>query len=260
VKARQIPVELVSLFQALLTLEFIIQTELTTLQLKTLLPKTLFFPFSHVTLSILDQVVQLEKVIKNWFHIKELGAVMLTREEALNLVKKNVAKRNFVYHMLAVEAIMKSLAKHFGEDEHLWGLTGLLHDIDYGKTEATPEKHAMLAEEILNEFALPQEVIKAIKAHNFQYTHVKPETRMEKALIACDAVSGLLVACALVMPSKKLKDVKVETVIKKLKAKDFARGVERERILFCEEIGIPRKKFFEITLDGLKNISSEIGL
>jgi len=185
---------------------------------------------------------------------------MLTREEALNLVKKNVTERNFVYHMLAVEAIMRSLAKHFGEDENLWGLTGLLHDIDYGKTEDTPEKHALLAEEILKEFVLPEEVIRAIKAHNYVYTNIKPETRMEKALIACDAISGLLVACALVMPSKKLADVRVETVTKKFNAKDFARGVDRNRILFCEEVGIPREKFFEIALSGLKNVSAEIGL
>jgi len=185
---------------------------------------------------------------------------MLRREEALRSVEKNVTKRNFVYHMLAVEAIMESVAKHFGEDEYVWGLTGLLHDIDYGKTESSPEKHALLAEEILKDFVLPEEVIRAIKAHNFQYTHVKPETRMEKALIACDAVSGLLVACALVMPSKKLTDVKLETIINKFKAKDFARGVDRERILFCEEIGISKEKFFEIALKGLKNISSEIGL
>lgn len=184
---------------------------------------------------------------------------MLTREEALNLVKKNVTKRNIVYHMLAVEAIMRSLAKHFGEDEYLWGLTGLLHDIDYGKTEGTPEKHGILAEEILREL-VSKELIRAIKAHNFQYTRIKPEARMEKALIACDAVSGLLVACALVMPSKKLADVKIKTVMKKFKDKDFARGANRERILFCEEIGVPIEKFFENALTGLKNISTEIGL
>ncbi|MDH5437930.1 MAG: HDIG domain-containing protein [Candidatus Bathyarchaeota archaeon] len=191
--------------------------------------------------------------------LNKLGDVMLTREEALNLIKKNVMKRNIVYHMLAVEAIMRSLAKHSGEDEQLWGLTGLLHDIDYGKTEGKPEKHSILAEEILKEL-VPAELIKAIKAHNFQHTHIKPETRMEKALIACDAISGLLVACALVMPSKKLADVKVKTVMKKFKDKDFARGANRERMLFFEEIGIPREKFFEIALNGLRNISSEIGL
>jgi putative nucleotidyltransferase with HDIG domain len=184
---------------------------------------------------------------------------MLTRDEALSLVKKNVSKRNIVYHMLAVEAIMRSLAKHFGENEEVWGLIGLLHDIDYEKTEATPEKHSLLAEEILKGI-VPDELIKSIKTHNFKHTGIMPENRMEKALIASDAISGLLVACALVMPSKKLADVKVETVAKKFKDKDFARGAERERILICEEIGIPREKFFEIALNGLKSIANDIGL
>jgi hypothetical protein len=184
---------------------------------------------------------------------------MLTRDEALNLVKKNVTKRNVVYHMLAVEAIMRSVAKHFGEDEDKWGLVGILHDVDYEKTEATPEKHSLLAEEILKGF-VPDELIKVIKTHNFKYTGVMPETHIEKTLIASDAISGLLVACALVMPSKKLADVKVETVSKKFKDKDFARGADRERIIVCEEIGIPREKFFEIALDGLKSVAAEIGL
>lgn len=185
---------------------------------------------------------------------------MLTQEEALNLVKKNVAKRNFLYHMIAVEAIMRSVARCLGENEKLWGLTGLLHDIDYEKTEDNPEKHGLLSAEILSNFDVPEEVIRAIKAHNFHHTHVKPESTMEKALIACDAISGLLVACALVMPSKKLAEVKVGTVAKKFRDKSFARGVERGRILFCEEFGMPRKLFFKIALDGLKAVSSEIAL
>jgi len=184
---------------------------------------------------------------------------MLTRDEALSLVKEHISKRNIVYHVVAVEAIMRALAKHFGEDEQLWGLLGLLHDVDYEKTEATPEKHSLLTEEILKG-KVPSEIIKAIKTHNFKYTGVMPQTRMEKALIAADAISGLLVACALVMPSKKLADVKVETVSKKFKDKDFARGAERERILICEEIGLPREKFFEIALNGLKNVAPQIGL
>lgn len=184
---------------------------------------------------------------------------MLSRNEAFNLVKRHVSKRNVVYHMLAVEAIMRSTAKHFGENEELWGLVGLLHDVDYEKTETTPEKHSLVAEEILKG-SIPNELIKAVKTHNFLHTGVKPETRMEKALIACDAISGLLVACALVMPSKKLADVKVETVEKKFKDKDFARGAERDRIIVCEEIGIPRERFFEIALNGLKDVATEIGL
>lgn len=184
---------------------------------------------------------------------------MLTRDEAIGLIRKNVTKRNVVYHMLAVEAIMRSGARYLGEDENKWGLIGLLHDIDYEKTEATPEKHSLLAEEILRRI-VPDEFIKSIKTHNFRYTGIKPENKMEKALIASDAISGLLVACALVMPSKKLADVKVETIAKKFKDKDFARGAERERILICEEIGIPREKFFEIALNRLKSVAAEIGL
>ncbi|MCS7096639.1 MAG: HDIG domain-containing protein [Candidatus Bathyarchaeota archaeon] len=184
---------------------------------------------------------------------------MLTREEALDLVRRNVSKRNILYHMFAVEAIMRSVASYFGENVDLWGLVGLLHDIDYEKTEVTPEKHSLLASEMLGD-AVPAEVVQAIKAHNFKYTGVKPESRLEKSLIACDAISGLLVACALVMPSRKLKDVKAETVAKKFKDKDFARGADRERILLCEEIGISREKFFELALEGLKKIAHEIGL
>jgi len=184
---------------------------------------------------------------------------MLTRDEALELVKKHVSKRNVIYHMLAVEAIMRSTAKHFGENEKLWGLVGLLHDVGYEKTEATPEKHSLLTAEILKGL-IPDELTKAIKTHNFRHTGLTPETKMEKALIASDAISGLLVACALVMPSKKLGDVKVESVAKKFKDKDFARGADRERTLICEEIGIPREKFFEIALNGLRNTATEIGL
>jgi len=184
---------------------------------------------------------------------------LITREEALNLVNKNVKKRNVIYHMLAVEAIMRKVANYFGEDENKWGLLGLLHDIDYEKTEAMPEKHGILAEEILKGI-IPDEIVKSIKTHNHKYTGIMPENRMEKALIASDAISGLLVACALVMPSKKLADVKVETVAKKFKDKDFARGAERERILVCEEIGISRNEFFEMALNGLEKVATYIGL
>ncbi len=184
---------------------------------------------------------------------------MLKREEAINLVRQHVSKRNIVYHMLAVEAIMRNLARHFGEDEEKWGLVGLIHDIDYEKTETTPEKHSLVAEQLLKD-VLPEEMLRVIKAHNSKHTGVKPESRIEKALIASDAISGLLVACALVMPSKKLAEVKVETVTKKFKDKDFARGADRERILLCEEIGLQREQFFELALNGLKEIAKEIGL
>jgi putative nucleotidyltransferase with HDIG domain len=184
---------------------------------------------------------------------------MLTHAEALELVKKNVAKNNVVYHMMAVEAIMNALAKHLAEDKEKWGLVGLLHDIDYEKTETTPEQHSLLAENMLKDI-VDADIIRAIKSHNFEHTGTKPETKLEKALIAADAVSGLLIACALVMPSKKLADVKLESVGKKSKDKDFARGADRGKMLFCEQIGIPREKFFEVALNGLKESAMQIGL
>jgi putative nucleotidyltransferase with HDIG domain len=201
----------------------------------------------------------MDKVIKEQALMKNLGDIVLTRKEALSLVKKNVSKRNIVYHMIAVEAIMRGLARRFGEDEDLWGLTGLLHDIDYERIGEAWDKHGILAEEILKTL-VPEEVKRAIKAHNFERTNVMPETKMEKALIACDSISGLLVACALVMPSKKLADVKAKTIKKKFKDKDFARGADRGRMLFCEKIGVPKEEFFEIALDGLKSYAAEIGL
>ncbi len=154
---------------------------------------------------------------------------------------------------------MRSLADYFRESTDTWGMIGLLHDLDYEKTESTPEKHGMLTEQMLMN-QVPADVTRAIKTHNAKYTGVQPENRVEKALIAADAISGLLVACALVMPSRKLADVKVESVAKKFKDKDFARGADRQRILVCEEVGIPSKEFFDIALTGLKRIAPDIGL
>ena len=184
---------------------------------------------------------------------------MLSRADALKLLEENVRDRKIVLHMIAVGAIMKRLARYFGEDENLWELVGLLHDIDYERTKDDPSKHGLIAEEILGSL-VSKDILRAIKSHNYENTGFEPKTRMEKALIASDAVSGLIIACALVMPSKKLEEVKVKTIKKKFKQKDFARGVSRERILFCEEIGIPREKFFELALDALKEVSEELGL
>jgi len=184
----------------------------------------------------------------------------LDRDEALDLLRRHVVKETNRYHMLAVEAVMKGLARHLGESEELWGLTGLLHDIDYEKVGSTFEKHGLVAEEILGDFSPPGEVLRAIKAHNYEHTGVEPQSRLEKALIAADAVSGLLVACALVMPSKSLAEVRVETVGKKYRKKDFARGVDRGRIDVCEEVGVSRESFFEIALESMKAIRGQIGL
>ena len=183
----------------------------------------------------------------------------MNREEALALVRENVDKINLIKHMFAVEAIMKETAKNLNEDKEKWGLLGLIHDIDFGKTENDPKNHSLLAEEILDG-KVDEEIIRAIKSHNFENTNVMPESNMEKILIAADAVSGLIIAAALIMPSKKLADVKVESISSKFKKKDFARNCSRENILFCEQIGIAKEKFFDISLKALQGISDDLGL
>jgi hypothetical protein len=183
----------------------------------------------------------------------------MNREEALDLLKRHITNRKILSHCLAVEAIMRGLAKHLREDEAVWGTVGLLHDLDYDKTKSNPEEHTLITAKML-ENQVSNEIIRAIKAHNAKYTKVSPQTAMDKALIAADAVSGLLIACALVMPSKRLEEVSVKTVKKKFKSKDFAKNVNRERILVCQEMGIPIEGFFEISLKSLQSISQELGL
>lgn len=183
---------------------------------------------------------------------------MLSREDALRLVREYVKNDRLVKHMLAVEAIMRALARRLGEDEELWGLTGLVHDIDYELTKDNPDRHGLVSVEILKG-KVPDETLNAIRAHNPRIGRA-PETAMEKALVASDAISGLLIACALVMPHKKLSEVRVKTVKGKFKSKDFARGANRESILLCEELGIERTEFFEIALKALQEIAGQLGL
>lgn len=183
----------------------------------------------------------------------------MNRDEALVLVRENIKKENLIKHMLAVEAIMKSTAEFLGEDKEKWALVGLLHDIDYEKTENDINKHALLQEEILKG-KVPDDIIRTIKSHGYWYTGVMPEGKIDYSLIAADAISGLVIACALVMPSKKLQDVSVETVVKRYKEKDFARNCNRDRIYMCEKIGVDRMKFAEIALKALQNISDSLGL
>ncbi|MCS7120399.1 MAG: HDIG domain-containing protein [Nitrososphaerota archaeon] len=175
----------------------------------------------------------------------------MLREDAIELINSKVKNRNVLRHMLAVGAIMKNLAKYLNEDEYKWELTGLLHDIDYEETCDNFIMHGIVACEMLKG-KVKDEILRAIRAHN-EATGTMPESLMEKGLIAADAVSGLLIACALVMPSKNIQDVDIKTVKKKFKDKDFARGADRKRISKCEELGIPLEKFLEISLEGLKS-------
>ncbi|QQG50294.1 MAG: HD domain-containing protein [Candidatus Berkelbacteria bacterium] len=187
----------------------------------------------------------------------------VSRDEAYKLLVSKVQSDNLIRHCLAVEASMKGLANYFNEDEESWGIAGLLHDADWEVTRDTPEIHAKKVVEWLEDLDLGDEGIKgAILAHNhFHNGHEPPQSLMEWALYCCDELTGLIVACALVMPDKKLASVTAETVLNKLPQKSFAAGVDREKIELCEaKLGIALDEFTGIVLDAMKEIAEEISL
>lgn len=192
-------------------------------------------------------------------HAKECieGVKVLTREEALKLVKKYVKNKNLVKHMLATEAVMKALAERLEYDVESWGLVGLLHDIDYDMTKDEPEKHGLISIELLKDYGLSDEMLNAIKAHSGKK---ELETPMEKALYAADPITGLIVAAALIRPEKKLEIIDVEFVMNRFKEKSFARGANREQIKSIENLGLSLEEFIDISINAMKSISSDLGL
>jgi putative nucleotidyltransferase with HDIG domain len=184
---------------------------------------------------------------------------MIDRDEAFTLLQKYLKDEKLIKHSLAVEAILKKMAKNLGKDVELWGLTGLLHDLDYDYTNREPEKHANVTAQIL-EGLIPEKYVNAIKAHNYKHTDYTPTTSIDKALIAADAVSGLVIATALIIPSKKLADVKLETLLDKFYDHSFAQGCSRSRIELCQDTGLDVEAFLALSLNSLKEIADELGL
>jgi putative nucleotidyltransferase with HDIG domain len=182
------------------------------------------------------------------------------RKRALELIDEYIKNPNLKKHLLATENLMRHLARKFGEDEEMWALTGLLHDLDWEITKETPEKHPLIAVEILEKECFPKEVISAIKKHNHLQGFI-PETNLEKALYTCEEITGFIVAVALVMPNKKLSEVTVERILNKFKEPSFAKGVNREIILKAEEmLGLKLEELAEIALKAMQEISEELGL
>jgi len=182
----------------------------------------------------------------------------MERAEALELVKGHVSKESNLKHMIAVGAVMRRIAQRLGEDAGAWEMTGILHDIDFEECHGM-EDHAIIACDILKG-KVPEEIAQAILAHNHEATNVPVDNPLKRGLVAADAVSGLVIACALVLPTKKLADVKVRSIVKKFGNKDFARGVDRERIMVCEQLGVPRDEFLQLALEGMRENADELGL
>jgi len=184
---------------------------------------------------------------------------MIGREEALQLLQEKIQNINTQRHMLATEAIMQALAKKLDQDQETWGLCGLLHDIDLEQVGGDMQKHAAVAAEWLQE-KLPEEAVQAIRAHNGENLGIERETELEHALAAAETLTGLVVAATLVLPSKKLTDLKVKSVTKRMKEPRFAASVCRDTIRECEKINMELSEFVELGIGAMRNISTELGL
>lgn len=184
----------------------------------------------------------------------------MTREEAFEFLKSKLKNQNLIKHCLATEAIMRGLAKYFNEDVEEWGLAGLLHDIDYEETKNNPDQHSLVGAKMLEEKGLNTKIVQAVKVHNEAHG-IPPESLMDKALFCTDPLTGLIVAATLVLPSKKLGDLTVDSVLKRFKEKRFAAGANREIMSKCQEyLNLSLEEFVKIGLEAMQGIAQDVGL
>jgi putative nucleotidyltransferase with HDIG domain len=182
---------------------------------------------------------------------------MPSRSDAVALLEEWVENDGLRKHMYAVEAAVRHYAKLRGADADTWGLAGLLHDLDW---EKHPDRHPLKAVERLRELGYPDEVVHAILAHRSDFTGVEPEGELDKVLVACDELSGLVFAACLVRPNG-IDDLKPKSVVKKLKDKAFAAGVSRDEVeRGIELIGLERAEHIQNVIDGLKAAAADLGI
>lgn len=189
-----------------------------------------------------------------------LGKVEPTRKRALELLKEFNREENLIKHALAVEAVMLHFAELFDEeDKEKWGIVGLIHDLDY---EMYPEQHCKKVREILEERNWPEDYIRAVESHGYKIcSDVKPEHRMEKVLYTVDELTGLIVACVLVRPSKSVLDLKLKSVKKKWKDKSFAAGVNRDVIKKgAQMLEMDVEEVIQETIKGMQKAADKLGL
>ncbi|HEU4559178.1 MAG TPA: HD domain-containing protein [Longimicrobium sp.] len=181
-----------------------------------------------------------------------------SREQALALMHQHVQSESLRRHMYSVEAACRAYARRWNEDEELYGLAGLLHDFDY---EEHPDEHPLHGSPILRERGYPEEVVRAILSHYPARTGVTPETRLERTLRACDEITGLITAAALVRPSRSVMDLEAKSVIKKMKDKAFAAGVDRDDVRkAAEELGVELNEHVQFVIEAMRTVAPELGL
>lgn len=183
----------------------------------------------------------------------------LAREDAWALLTEYTKTPALQKHALMVEAVMEHFGRLAGEDEEVWGVSGLLHDLDY---EMFPEEHCIKAEEIMRERGIDEVYIRAMSCHGYGIcTQTKPESQMEKTLFTIDELTGLINAACIMRPSKSVLDLEVKSVKKKFKDKRFAAGVDRDIIIQgCTMLGTDLDDIIRETIAGMQEKAEEIGL
>jgi len=182
---------------------------------------------------------------------------MICREEALVLLRKYIKDQDLINNSLAVEALLKELAKKLQKDEELWGLVGLLHNLDYQYTSLDPGKRGSLSAKIL-EGLLPENAVNAIKANNYMYTSYIPTATLDKSLITTEATTGFIFASAKALPSKKILDLNLDVLLKKYNDSTFATDFSRNKIRLCVDIGFDLEDYLGLCLNILQHLSFEI--
>jgi len=183
----------------------------------------------------------------------------MDREQAWALLTEYTKDQRLIKHALAVEAAMRAYARKFGEDEEKWGITGLIHDFDY-EQHRTAEEHPAWGAKLLEEQGWPDDIVYAVKSHG-DHLGLPRRSLMDKALYAVDELTGLIVAVALVRPSKSIMDVKPRSVRKKWKDKAFARGVNREDIeKGARDLGVDLDEHIALVLAAMQGMADELGL
>ncbi|WP_462326881.1 HDIG domain-containing metalloprotein [Desulfobaculum sp.] len=183
---------------------------------------------------------------------------MMTRDEALALITAQNPEPHLINHAKQTEAIMRALAPQFEADAELWGITGLLHDLDYPMTKDTPEQHGAMAKDMLDG-KMPEDALHAIIAHNEECTGVAAENTFDYALRAAETVTGLISAAALVRPTR-MDGMKAKSLKKKMKDKSFAASVNRERIHECDKLDMDLGAFLTLSIAAMAGVAEETGI
>jgi len=181
---------------------------------------------------------------------------MIGREEALEMLRREIPQVNLIKHTIAVEAVMRGMARRLGGDEEIWSRAGLLHDLDYAHTMEDPERHARMSVEML-QGALPEPALRAILAH---CGHIPAVSPMEKAIRCADPVTGLITAAVFMHPARKLAALDVGFLMKRFKEKRFAAGANREQISECEGLGLSLEEFLNLALASMQESAADLGL